>query len=409
MLRSELFEILANRENSGVEFKRDDIRPEQLGKEIVALANLNGGRILLGVEDDGTISGIQRPELQEWVLNVFRDKVHPQILPFYEEVQVEDKRVAVISLLQGISKPYVLRNNGREDIYVRMGDRSELATREQQARLFALGGMLHTEVMPVSGSTLESLDLVRLTDYLQNILRDPEVPGTSEAWILRLKGMGFLADGPDSQPVCTLAGILLFGHAPRRTLRQSGIRLLAFDGLDKEYRALLDTVLDGPMVGRWQMDAGERTLTDGGLIERFVELAEPFFKLESAEVDDGFRREMQWLYPRDAVREALVNALIHRDWTRSIDIEIGFYSDRLEINSPGAMQNSMTIEKMKMGQRSPRNPILVEVMRDYGYMDARGMGVRTKIIPLMRSQNGTEPVFELTDDYLKTTLFKKSV
>jgi ATP-dependent DNA helicase RecG len=321
MLRSELFEILANRENSGVEFKRDDIRPEQLGKEIVALANLNGGRILLGVEDDGTISGIQRPELQEWVLNVFRDKVHPQILPFYEEVQVEDKRVAVISLLQGISKPYVLRNNGREDIYVRMGDRSELATREQQARLFALGGMLHTEVMPVSGSTLESLDLVRLTDYLQNILRDPEVPGTSEAWILRLKGMGFLADGPDSQPVCTLAGILLFGHAPRRTLRQSGIRLLAFDGLDKEYRALLDTVLDGPMVGRWQMDAGERTLTDGGLIERFVELAEPFFKLESAEVDDGFRREMQWLYPRDAVREALVNALIHRDWTRSILID----------------------------------------------------------------------------------------
>ena len=409
MLRSELFEILANRENSGVEFKRDDLRSEQLGKEIVALANLNGGRILLGVEDDGRISGIQRPKLQEWVLNVFRDIVHPQIIPFYEEVQVDDKRVAVISFSQGISKPYVLRNNGREDIYVRMGDRSELASREQQARLFALGGMLHAEVMPVSGSTLDSLDIARLTDYLQNILKDPEVPTTPEAWTLRLKGMGFLADGPDNQPVCTLAGLLLFGLAPRRTLRQSGIRLLAFDGLDKEYRALLDTVLEGPMVGRWQMDAGERTLVDGGLIERFVELSEPFLKLESAEVDDGFRREMQWLYPRDAVREALVNALIHRDWTRSIDIEIGFYSDRMEINSPGAMQNSMTIEKMKAGQRSPRNPILVEVMRDYGYMDARGMGVRTKIIPLMRSQNGTEPVFELTGDYLKTTLFKKSL
>jgi ATP-dependent DNA helicase RecG len=408
MLRSELFEILANGENSGVEFKRDDIRPEQLAKEIVALANLQGGRILLGVEDGGTISGIQRPDLQEWVLNVFRDKVHPQILPFYEEIQVDDKRVAVISISQGISKPYVLRHNNREDIYVRMGDRSELAAREQQVRLFALGGMLHTELMPVSGTTLDSLDIARLTDYLQNILKDPEIPSTPEAWTARLKGMGFLADGPDNQPVCTLAGLVLFGLSPRRTLRQSGIRLLAFDGLDKEYRALLDTVLEGPMVGRWGMDAGRRILVDGGLIERFVDMTLPFLKQEAAEVDDGFRREAQWLYPRDAVREAVVNALIHRDWTRSVDIEIGLYSDRLEINSPGAMQNSMTIEKMKAGQRSPRNPILVEVMRDYGYVDARGMGVRTKIIPLMRSQNGREPIFELTEDYLKTTLLKKA-
>lgn len=407
MLRSELSEILVNGENSGVEFKRDDIRPEQLAKEIVALANLQGGRILLGVEDDGTISGIQRPQLQEWVLNVFRDKVHPQILPFYEEIQVDDKRVAVVSLSQGISKPYVLRHNSREDIYVRMGDRSELATREQQARLFAAGGLLHTEVMPVSGTSLDYLDLARLEDYLRNVLRDPEVPSSPLEWKVRLQGMGFLTQGQEESPVCTVAGLLLFGIAPRRVLRQSGLRVLVFAGQDKQYQAILDSVVDGPLVGRWAMVAGQRVLVDEGLVEKFASRVEPYLKLDGAEVNDGFRREPQWLYPRDAVREALVNALIHRDWTRSVDIEIGFYADRLEINSPGAMQNSMTIEKMKAGQRSPRNPILVEVMRDYGYMDARGMGVRTKIIPLMRSQNGTEPLFELTEDHLRTTLPKK--
>lgn len=407
MLRSELSEILVNGENSGVEFKRDDIRPEQLAKEIVALANLQGGRILLGVEDDGTISGIQRPQLQEWVLNVFRDKVHPQILPFYEEIQVDDKRVAVVSLSQGISKPYVLRHNSREDIYVRMGDRSELATREQQARLFAAGGLLHTEVMPVSGTSLDYLDLARLEDYLRNVLRDPEVPSSPLEWKVRLQGMGFLTQGHEESPVCTVAGLLLFGIAPRRVLRQSGLRVLVFAGQDKQYQAILDSVVDGPLVGRWAMVAGQRVLVDEGLVEKFASRVEPYLKLDGAEVNDGFRREPQWLYPRDAVREALVNALIHRDWTRSVDIEIGFYADRLEINSPGAMQNSMTIEKMKAGQRSPRNPILVEVMRDYGYMDARGMGVRTKIIPLMRSQNGTEPLFELTEDHLRTTLPKK--
>jgi len=69
MLRNELLEIIANGENSGVEFKRDDIRPEQLAKEIVAFANVQGGRIFLGVEDDGTITGLQRENTQEWVMN----------------------------------------------------------------------------------------------------------------------------------------------------------------------------------------------------------------------------------------------------------------------------------------------------------------------------------------------------
>ncbi len=77
MLKTELTEIIANGENSGIEFKRNDIRPEQLAKEIVALANLQGGRLILGVEDDGTVSGLQQKNAREWVLNVFRDKVFP--------------------------------------------------------------------------------------------------------------------------------------------------------------------------------------------------------------------------------------------------------------------------------------------------------------------------------------------
>ncbi|MCI0556771.1 MAG: ATP-binding protein, partial [Anaerolineae bacterium] len=141
MFKAELFEIIANGENSGVEFKRDDIRPEQLAKEIVALANFQGGRVLLGVEDDGTIAGIQRDNLEEWVMNVIQDKVHPLILPFYEEIKIdEDSTVAVISLPQGISKPYVVRDGGAEKVYIRVGSTSRLATREQQMRLFELGG-----------------------------------------------------------------------------------------------------------------------------------------------------------------------------------------------------------------------------------------------------------------------------
>lgn len=81
MLKTELLEIIANGENSGVEFKRDDTRAERLAREVVAMLNFQGGRVLLGVEDDGTISGIQREKLEEWVMNVIQTRIHPMFCP----------------------------------------------------------------------------------------------------------------------------------------------------------------------------------------------------------------------------------------------------------------------------------------------------------------------------------------
>lgn len=138
MLKSEVLEIISNGENSGIEFLRDDIRPEQLAKEVVALVNFQGGRILLGVEDDGSISGIQQVNAEEWVMNVVHDKVHPTVLPYYEKVKIDDERcLAVLMVPTGISKPYVVRHSGREDIYIRVGSTSQIATREQQMRLWS--------------------------------------------------------------------------------------------------------------------------------------------------------------------------------------------------------------------------------------------------------------------------------
>jgi ATP-dependent DNA helicase RecG len=406
MLRTELLEIIANGENSGVEFKRDDVRPEQLAKEIVAMANLRGGLLLLGVEDDGEISGIQRDDLETWVMDtVFGRYVHPMLLPFYEAVTLEDgRRVAVISFAMGTAKPYVLRHNGREDIYVRVGTTSRLATREQQARLFESGGMLHSEMLPVSGAAFDALDRERLHDYLLSLAGDRELPDSEEAWLRRMIGLGFMTDTAVPSPVCTIAGLILFGRTPRRYLRQAGVRWMAFEGSDKSYRALDDTALDGPLVGRFGPPGDARALIERGLIEDLMDRIQPFVSSEDDALADGLRRHRTWHYPPEALREAIVNALAHRDWTRALDVEVVAYNDRLEILSPGALQNSMTIEKVLAGQRSPRNPIIVEVLRDYGYVDARGMGVRNKIVPLMREANGVDPVLEATEDQVRVTL-----
>ena len=411
MLKSELLEIIENGENSGVEFKRDDVRPEQLAKEIVALANLQGGRVLLGVEDDGSISGVQRDDLETWVMDtVFGRYIHPLILPFYEELVLDDgKRVAVVTITQGTAKPYVLRSNNREEIYVRVGSTSRLATREQQARLFESGGMLHAETLPVSGTSLGNLDMTRLADYLVNVAGDLEAPATTDDWERRLEGLGLLIAREDGRPVCTIAGLVLFGRSPRRSLRQAGVRWMSFAGVDMEYQAQDDTLVDGPMVALFEGRAGVgRQLVEPGLVERLVDRMRPFISEESNASSEGLRRERVYRYPLDALRETILNALVHRDWTRSLEVEVVNYADRLEVVSPGTLQNSMTIEKMLAGQRSPRNPIIVEIMRDYGYVDMRGMGVRRKIVPLTREYTGQDAQFDLTEDHLRVVIPARS-
>jgi len=405
MTLMELEKLIVGGEGSTVEFKRDTLRPEQLAREIAAMANLQGGTILLGVEDDGSISGITRPRLNEWIFDtVISRYIHPVIIPCYEEIPLDDnRRVAVLSFTQGVSKPYIVKYKDREELYIRLGSVTRLATREQQIRLYASGGLLQPEILPVSGTSYNTLDKVRLDNYLRDILQDPEVPESESEWIDRLLGLGLMTRNALGDPVCTIAGLVLFGIRPRLFLRQAGIRLMAFNSTDKEYQARLDTVLDAPLVGRWQISENQRTLIDAGLIEKFTETLRPFIAVEAAEIDRYFRREKTWLYPSEAVRESVINALAHRDWTRFVDVEVCLYADRMEIISPGALQDAMSIEKMKAGLRSMRNQIVMEVLRDYGYVDARGMGIRTKVIPLMKA-TGKEPRFVATEDFMKTIL-----
>jgi len=305
----------------------------------------------------------------------------------------------------------MLKHNHREEVYIRMGDRSELASREQQLRLFESGGLLPVEVLPVTGTSFRHLDKQRLDYYLSEIIKDPDVPGNDKDWEQRLLGLGLMVVDGLGNNVCSVAGLVCFANNPRRYLRQSGLRVMVFSGDDKKaYQAQLDVVLDAPLVGRWVINPeGQKVLDQEGVIEKLSIAITTFVSQESADIDGNMRRERQWYYPWEALRETIINALAHRDRTIAVDIELSIYSDRLEVISPGKLQNSMTIKKMIAGQRSPRNPLIMDILRDYAYVDARGMGVRTKIIPLMKKFNKSEPVFELTDDYLKTTLLRKKV
>lgn len=115
----------------------------------------------------------------------------------------------------------------------------------------------------------------------------------------------------------------------------------------------------------------------------------------SREEREGARRICKWDYPEEAIREALVNAVVHRDYLLSAtSIEVALYADRLEIISPGRPPNGINPDRMRAGCRAARNQLLKDVMRDYGYMEHMGMGIPRKIIEPMEEQVGATP--ELT-------------
>ena len=401
MLKVDLLELINQGEGARLEFKRDDVRPENLAREIVAFANMNGGVVLLGVEDNGNVSGIQRENAQAWLMDtVIRRYVEPQIIPNYEEVEHENGRVAVIRVPMGAAKPYGVRQNDRLDYYMRTGNTCQLPGRDQIARLFQAGGLVSVEKMPIHGSSLQEIDMRRIEDYFLNILDEGEVKN----WEQKLLNRELLVTDEWQEDIhyCSYAGYMLFAKKPRRRLPQAGVRLLVFPGTDMDYDANLDEILDIPFVGL--QEEGENDGIEESLPNRVISYLQPHISKERLE---GMQRERHWDYPVEVIRELLINAFAHRDWTRPNDVHLTVFSDRLEINSPGALPNGITIEKIKAGQQTPRNTNIVRVLRDYGFMDDRGMGIRRKVIPLMNERNGTEPEFEATEDYFKVVLRKE--
>ena len=394
--------IIAAGENAKTEFKRDDrnLRPEHMAREIVAFANMNGGVIVLGVEDDGAVSGVTRNNLQAWLMDtVIGCYVDPQIVPDYDEFVLDGKQIAIVAVPAGSAKPYAVRQQERTDYYIRLGDTVQRAGREQIARLFQSGGLVSVEKMPVHGSSIADLDMRRLEDYFLTVLGEDAVANWQRTLLNREL---LIADEWRAEVCnCSYAGIVLFAREPRRRMPQAGIRLLVFPGTDMDYDANLDEVLDIPFVGL--KERRERQFIEQSLPNRVLSYLQPHISKERLE---GMQRRRHWDYPTEVIRELLVNAFAHRDWTRPTDVQLTVFADRLEVESPGSLPNGVTIEKAKEGLRVPRNPNIVNILRDYDFIEHRGMGIRRKVIPLTRSHNRTEPEFEATEDYFKVTLRK---
>jgi ATP-dependent DNA helicase RecG len=361
--------------------------------------------ILLGVDDDGTLTGLTRArrKAEEWAMEVAREHLRPAVIPFWEAATEAGKMVGIIRLpADSPDKPYKAKRGRAWVTYVRVGSTSREATREEEARLYQASHLLRYDIKPVLGTGFESLDASRLENYFRHILRRDAPPlRDRDAWRRLLLNVDLLTEAAGAT-VATLGGLLLFGEHPNRHLPQAGITASAFPGVAKDYNMVDEELIRGPLVS---LLSPRGRVTEKGVIDRAIDFVSR--NAGSAAWLEGGRRVRKSALPLDAVRETIVNAVAHRDYTiTGTDIEISLYQDRLEVISPGRLPNGVTIEKMKEGYRAARNELLKEILRDYGYVEHRGMGVRTRIIASMRAHNGTEPDLVEDDSRFTVRLWK---
>ena len=402
MNKTELIELIQNGESSRVEFKRDEIHPDDLAKEFSAMLNFEGGKILLGVDDKGRVNGLKkrREEVEQWVMNIARGNLQPEIIPSWACVTLDDGKVVGVVGLPADSpgKPYKAKRGNAWVTFVRVGSTSREATREEEGRLYQASRTIRYDLAPVPDMGLDSLDIDRIENYFRVILqRDAPAVEDIEAWRQVLMNIDLLSESGGST-VATVAGLLIFGEYPNRRLPQAGITATAFPRIEKDYDTIDEERIRGPLVS---ILSPKKRPVDKGVIGRAVD-----FVVRNTGTSawlEGGRRIRKPALPIEAVRETIVNAVAHRDYTIvGTDIEVSLYQDRLEVISPGRLPNGVSVDKMREGCRAARNELVKEILRDYGYVEHLGMGVRNRIVRSMREHNGTEP--DLIEDENRFTV-----
>ncbi len=326
----------------------------ELAETLVAFANTDGGTVLLGVDAGGQITGDLLRDDADGLLRAALSQCRPWVRTDWQ--QFEDRAgLAVAISVQRSAELHALAD-GR--VLVRTHTGNEPLDGAKISHLAATKASGDFELETVAGATRADLDEDVIQDYLRRrSARLGRDLGQTEDELLRATG------ALNAQGEVTVAGMLLFGRAPQAFIPQSGLVYVRFVGTDPR----------GP---GGQPGYSRREEFNGGLA-RVIESAWAILltEMRGEAVVRGLKREDRYLYPTFAVREALVNALCHRDYRATGKrVEIRQFDDRLEISSPGGLPGYITLDNI-VDEHFSRNPRLVNGLFEWGYIEQLGLGI----------------------------------
>ncbi|QOR35197.1 putative DNA binding domain-containing protein [Clostridium sp. 'deep sea'] len=353
-------------ESETVELK--EIYTPDLKKEVIAFANANGGIIYIGVQDSGEIIGVDNADfVMQQISNSLRDSIRPDVSMFtkIELLQEENKFFVKLTVSQGTKKPYYLSDKGLKPtgVYVRSGTTSAPVT-EDAIRMMIK--MTDGDSFEVNRSLVQELTFNRLNEEMQK--RDLEFTE------VQMKYLGIFS----SDDIYTNMGLLVSDQC------KHSIKFAIFQGTDK-------------------LVFKDRKEFTGSLFAQLTDAykAIDFYNGTKATFHDLLRTDERD-YPEDAVREALLNAIVHRDYSFSGSTFINLYSDRLEIISIGGLVFGLSLEAAMLGVSQPRNEKLASLFYRMKLIEAYGTGL-SKIISCYKGLP-VQPKFEIVEGAFRVVL-----
>lgn len=342
--------LLKSPEGKTLEFKRDTSALKQIMRTIIAFANSAGGTLVIGREDNGDLTGVDDPLLmEEQLANSISDSIAPRLVPNIEIITVEEKTLLIVNGYPSSLRPHYLKTEGPDtSIFVRLGSTNRQADKalSNELRRSAEGVSFDSEPMP--NLTLNDLDLESAQELFGNS-RNLNTPV-----LLNLK----LITKEQGRLVPTRGGVLLFGKNREFHFPDAWVQCGRFIGEDKS------EIFDHIEIYDY--------------LPKAVDSIMLFLKkhaMRGADLSD-IRRKDIWSIPISILREAILNALVHTDYSqRGGPIRIAFFDNRIEVENPGILLPGMTIDDMKNGVSKIRNPVITRIFRELGQIEQWGSGV----------------------------------
>jgi len=384
MTESMLLSIINSGEGPAVEFKREFTT--ELVRDTAAFANCGGGNILIGVDDEANIVGIgtEMRSLEERVMGLCAHNLKPALTPTVESVSSGGENILVISVPDGMQKPYT----ANDVCYVRAGSTSRRAQPDELRRLSLASDYTVYERIPVTGTTFLDLDIGALEMFIQK-----RAPGAVLINGLQLQDVAItlqLAVKHGGDVIPTVVGLMSFGRNPQLSRPEWGLSAVRVAG----------ETLDAPILDRADVEGSVTQLVDGALsfVKRNMRVAAIWNDEHPAQRIDLPE------YPLAAVRETIVNATAHRDYSTTSRIALRLYENRLEVLNPGALLPEVELDMLlNKGGSFPRNPTLCRLMREFGLTEEIGRGL-LRIQREMSELGSAPPVFEQTSQGFSVTL-----
>ena len=372
-----------------LEFKQEIPRNDQIIKTIIAFCNQKGGRLVIGVKNDRHIIGISEKEINqalEYLDKSIYEATSPSIIPKIYAQRIGNKSILIVEVFSGMNKPYYRKSEGvSKGTYIRIGRNTIKAKEEMITELRWQSSRIDFEKLSIFQAKKQDLDEKKIKYFLIN----RKNKGASKITEDLLESYSLITH-EHFKYFPTIAGLLLFGKNPQKHLTEAMIICSQFKG-----------------------NSGRETIATIDCENTIIEQFEQAYNFILSRLNRSFtiksaKREEELEIPEVAIREALLNAIVHRNYYHKAPIKIAIYDNRIEIFNPGQLPSPVDITNLRAGITSLRNPSICKVFREAGYIEKLGTGLIT-IFDSYEKKGLVSPEIIDGDFYVKCILPRKSI